>query len=100
MKYFNDWDSDRKNTDEETSGEEDSQTPPEEHMVEDIELYRNISIMTAEVQSFESSIALLGSSTAYIDTQSGMGRHYQDKLFKLPTEGAKVHINPTMRWKL
>jgi hypothetical protein len=77
MKNFNDWDSE--NTNKETSVEEDSQIPPEEHMVEDIELYRNISVMTAEVQRFEGSIALLGSSTAYLDTQSGMRRHYQGK---------------------
>jgi hypothetical protein len=40
--------------------------------VEDIELYRNISVRAARVQRFEGSIAFLGSSSAYVDTQSGM----------------------------
>jgi hypothetical protein len=99
MNYFNDGDSDEKYTDKETSAEEDSQKPLEEHIAEDIELYRNISVMAAGVQRFEGSMALLGSSTAYGDTQSGMCRHYQGKQFRLPTDKAKMHNNPTVRWQ-
>jgi hypothetical protein len=68
MNHFNDGDSDEKYTDEETSGEEDSQKPSEGHIMEDIELYRNISVMAAGVQRFEGSTALLGSSSAYIES--------------------------------
>jgi hypothetical protein len=93
---FNDEDSDEKHTEEEMSGEENSQTPLEE-MVEDIELYRNISVMTTGVQRFEGSTALLGFSTAYVGTKLGMRRHYQGNLFRLPTDKVKIHNNPTMR---
>jgi hypothetical protein len=49
MNYFNGGDSNEKYTDEETSDEE-KDFPPEEHIVDEIELYRNISVMAAGVQ--------------------------------------------------
>ncbi len=51
MNCFSDWDSDENYTDEETSRQEDVQKPPEEHITEDSELYRNISVMAAGLQT-------------------------------------------------
>jgi hypothetical protein len=56
-------------------GEEASQEPPEENIVEDVELYRSISVMTVGVKRLDGSMALLGFSTSYGDTQSGMYRN-------------------------
>ena len=49
MNHFNSENSNENYIDKETSGEEDFQKPLEEHIVEDIELYRNISVMAARM---------------------------------------------------
>lgn len=45
--HLNDSDLDEKYTDEETSRKEDSQKPLEEDVIEEIESYRNISLIAA-----------------------------------------------------